>query len=81
MSIKKPSSDELKKRSYIEKYIPFVGEALKNLLNLNKSEEEVIEKAKALASTEDVILITGSIFVVGEARARLLSRKDKYVSV
>ncbi|MFH1400889.1 MAG: DNA topoisomerase VI subunit B [Nanoarchaeota archaeon] len=37
--------DELKKRSYIEKYIPHVAAGLKELLDLSKSEEEEIEAA------------------------------------
>ncbi len=41
---KKRIGAELQKRSYIEKYIPHVGEALKKLLNLKKSDEEKIEK-------------------------------------
>ncbi|MFO8015624.1 MAG: DNA topoisomerase VI subunit B [Candidatus Woesearchaeota archaeon] len=40
---KKRYSDELKKRSYIEKYIPHVGETLQELLGLDKSEEEMVE--------------------------------------
>jgi DNA topoisomerase-6 subunit B len=43
-SKKSKYSDELKKRGYIEKYIPFVGEALQSLLGLKKSDEEMIEK-------------------------------------
>lgn len=39
---KKRVKDELKKRSYIEKYIPHVAEALKELLELQGSEEEQI---------------------------------------
>lgn len=38
-------SDELKKRGYIEKYIPYVGEALQSILGLKKSDEETIEKS------------------------------------
>ncbi|PIN86084.1 DNA topoisomerase VI subunit B [Candidatus Woesearchaeota archaeon CG10_big_fil_rev_8_21_14_0_10_44_13] len=41
---KRKYSDELKKRGYIEKYIPFIGEVLKDLLDLKKSDEENIEK-------------------------------------
>lgn len=41
---KRKYSDELKKRSYIEKYIPYVGQALQGLLNLKRSDEEIIEK-------------------------------------
>ena len=41
---KKRISEELKKRGYIEKYIPFVGKALKELLNLTKAEEQKIEE-------------------------------------
>ncbi|MBU0535835.1 MAG: DNA topoisomerase VI subunit B [Nanoarchaeota archaeon] len=40
---KRKYTDELKKRSYIEKYMPFIGEALKDLLDLKKSEQETIE--------------------------------------
>jgi DNA topoisomerase-6 subunit B len=36
--------DELKKRSYIEKYIPHVAEALKELNNLTKAEQEKVEQ-------------------------------------
>ncbi|MCX6707309.1 MAG: DNA topoisomerase VI subunit B [Candidatus Woesearchaeota archaeon] len=43
-SKKSKYSDELKKRGYIEKYIPFVGEALQSILGLKKSDEEIIEK-------------------------------------
>jgi DNA topoisomerase VI subunit B len=35
--------DELKKRGYIEKYIPMVAQALQELLELKKSDEEQIE--------------------------------------
>ena len=43
-SKKRKYTDELKKRSYIEKYMPYVGNALKDLLNLKNSDEEKIEK-------------------------------------
>ncbi|RMF54682.1 DNA topoisomerase VI subunit B [Candidatus Woesearchaeota archaeon] len=36
---------EFKKRSFIEKYIPHVGQALQELLGLSKLEEEKIEKS------------------------------------
>jgi DNA topoisomerase-6 subunit B len=36
--------DELKKRSYIEIYIPHVSEALREILNFKKEEEEVVKK-------------------------------------
>ena len=35
--------DELRKKSYIEKYIPFVAEALSEILNLDKSSKERTE--------------------------------------
>ncbi len=41
---KKRVGFELQKRSYIEKYIPHVAEALKELLKLNKADEMEIEK-------------------------------------
>ena len=41
---KKKIGAELEKRGYIEKYIPHVGEALKELLNLKKDDEEKVEK-------------------------------------
>jgi DNA topoisomerase-6 subunit B len=34
--------DQEKKKSYIEKYIPHIGESLKEILDLNKTEEERI---------------------------------------
>ncbi|MBD3313310.1 DNA topoisomerase VI subunit B [Candidatus Woesearchaeota archaeon] len=40
---KKRYSDELKKRSYIEKYMPYVGQALQQILDLKKSDEDQIE--------------------------------------
>ncbi|MFC1690996.1 DNA topoisomerase VI subunit B, partial [Nanoarchaeota archaeon] len=40
---KKRIGDELKKRSYIEKYIPHVASALKDLLKLSKAEEDKIK--------------------------------------
>lgn len=43
-SKKRKYTDELQKRGYIEKYIPYVGEALKDMLNLKTSDEEEIEK-------------------------------------
>ncbi|MGE0793159.1 MAG: DNA topoisomerase VI subunit B [Candidatus Woesearchaeota archaeon] len=39
---KKRVKDELKKRSYIEKYIPHVATGLKEILNLDAADEEVI---------------------------------------
>jgi DNA topoisomerase VI subunit B len=39
---KKKIGDELKKRSYIEKYIPFVSSALKDLLDLSQTKEREI---------------------------------------
>jgi DNA topoisomerase VI subunit B len=39
---KKINAEEMK-RSYIEKYIPHVGEALKEILDLKKSDEEKVE--------------------------------------
>jgi DNA topoisomerase-6 subunit B len=41
---KKRVGFELKKRSYIEKYISHVGEALKDLIGFNEDEEKKIEK-------------------------------------
>ncbi len=41
---KRRVKDELKKRSYIEKYIPHLAGALKELLELSKEEEGVIEE-------------------------------------
>jgi len=41
---KKRVGAELKKRSYIEKYIPHLADALKDLLKLNKGEVKEIEK-------------------------------------
>lgn len=41
--------DELAKRGYIQKYLPFVGQALQDILGLKKAEKEDIEeKLKAL---------------------------------
>jgi DNA topoisomerase-6 subunit B len=40
---KKRVNDELKKRSYIEKYIPHVSSALKDILGLQESSEKAIE--------------------------------------
>ncbi len=34
--------DQEKKKSYIEKYIPHIGEALREILELNKGEEEKV---------------------------------------
>ncbi|MBW2999044.1 DNA topoisomerase VI subunit B, partial [Candidatus Woesearchaeota archaeon] len=45
VSKKRRVGDELKKRSYIEKYIPHVSAALKDLLELKKIDEEKINKA------------------------------------
>ncbi|MBI1969697.1 DNA topoisomerase VI subunit B, partial [Candidatus Woesearchaeota archaeon] len=42
-SRKQRYSDELKKRGYIERYIPYVGSALRELLELPKTEEEKIK--------------------------------------
>lgn len=41
---KKRVGDELKKRSYIEKYIPYVIEALKEILKLKKTDEIDLDK-------------------------------------
>ncbi|MBR9690669.1 DNA topoisomerase VI subunit B [Candidatus Woesearchaeota archaeon] len=41
---KKKVKDEFKKRSYIEKYIPHVGMALKDLLGLSNDEERRVEE-------------------------------------
>ncbi|MBI4150326.1 DNA topoisomerase VI subunit B [Candidatus Woesearchaeota archaeon] len=41
---KRKYSDELQKRSYIEKYIPHVGLALEGILGLKKSDREEMEK-------------------------------------
>ncbi|MBI5392502.1 DNA topoisomerase VI subunit B [Candidatus Woesearchaeota archaeon] len=43
ISKKKRVGDELKKRGYIEKYIPHVSEALKELLQLNDEQKEKLE--------------------------------------
>lgn len=43
ISKKKRVGDELKKRGYIEKYIPFVGEALKEMLMLKDEEREKLQ--------------------------------------
>ena len=40
---KRRVGDELKKRGYIEKYIPHVAQALRQLLGFAKSEEELLE--------------------------------------
>ncbi len=45
---KKKVKDELKKRSYIEKYIPHVAEALRELLDLKQQDQEEIEKNLAV---------------------------------
>jgi len=37
---KKRVSDDLRKKSYIEKYLPYIGEALKDLINLDDKEAE-----------------------------------------
>lgn len=42
-SKKRKYSDELQKRSYIEKYIPHVGAALEGILGLKKSDREAME--------------------------------------
>ena len=34
--------DELKKRSYIDKYIPHIGEALQEILGLQEKEKEKV---------------------------------------
>ncbi len=39
---------------------------------LTSNVEEALEKAASIAKPEDLLLITGSLFVVGEARERLL---------
>jgi DNA topoisomerase VI subunit B len=44
VSKKKRVGDELKKRSYIEKYIPHVANALKQLLDLTQADEQRTEK-------------------------------------
>ena len=36
------SKEEEKKRSYLEKYIPVIGEALKDILNLKDKEEKIV---------------------------------------
>jgi DNA topoisomerase-6 subunit B len=41
---KRRVADESAKRSYIEKYIPHLGEALKDLLDLKKTEETKVEE-------------------------------------
>ncbi|MBN1275358.1 DNA topoisomerase VI subunit B [Candidatus Woesearchaeota archaeon] len=43
-SKKRKVSDELKKRSYIEKYIPHLAAALKELLSLSDAEESMLEE-------------------------------------
>lgn len=46
---KRRLKDEFKKRSYIEIYIPYVAEALKDILGLKKSEEmEIVENLKTI---------------------------------
>ena len=40
---KRKYTDELKKRGYIEKYIPFVAQVLKEMLSLKKENEEAIK--------------------------------------
>lgn len=40
----KKTKDEAKKKSYLEKYVPVIGEALKELLSLKESEEKNIIK-------------------------------------
>ncbi|MCX8147496.1 MAG: DNA topoisomerase VI subunit B [Candidatus Woesearchaeota archaeon] len=42
-SKKRRYTEELKKRSYIERYIPYVREALSGIIGLKKSEESIIE--------------------------------------
>jgi len=43
----KKSKDEAKKKSYLEKYIPVIGEALKELLSLKETDEKkIIENLK-----------------------------------
>jgi len=44
VSKKRKVGDELKKRSYIEKYIPHVAEALKELVGYTKTDEEKVKK-------------------------------------
>ncbi|MFH1506070.1 MAG: DNA topoisomerase VI subunit B [archaeon] len=43
VSKKKRVKDELKKRSFIEKYIPHVAEALKDILKLNEADQKKLE--------------------------------------
>ena len=43
MNKKKRVSDELKKRSYIERYIPHVASALKEIIGLKPDEEKMLE--------------------------------------
>jgi DNA topoisomerase-6 subunit B len=47
---RKREADELKKRSYIDKYIPQIGIALQNILDLNKQKRE-----EAVTSLKDVL--------------------------
>lgn len=44
---------------------------------LTSSVEEAVDKAVSIAGKDDMILVTGSLFVVGEASAYLVKRADK----
>jgi DNA topoisomerase VI subunit B len=43
-------ADEHRKRSYIERYLPVIGEALQNILSLNDRERDA-----ALVQLEDIL--------------------------
>ena len=43
-------ADELKKRTYIDKYIPHIGEALQEMLGITDA-----EKAKVIANLRDTL--------------------------
>jgi len=48
---------------------------LKSQILLTKNSKEAIEIAKSKAEREDLILVTGSLFLVGEARKELVEKK------
>jgi len=63
VSKKRRVSDELKKKGYIEKYLPHVGEALKELLQLsdkekdrvNSSLKDILEKSRKVEEMYEVV--------------------------
>jgi DNA topoisomerase-6 subunit B len=61
VSKKRKVKDELRKRSFIEKYLPFVGEALREIIGLQKQEEaqvsvilkDMLEQTRSMVKLHD----------------------------